>query len=79
MNDEMLRRVKIVIERHPEGYVGFAIGLNGAVVGQGETFEEALADTRSAVRFHIETFGDEAWADESPVLEAYVAEALPAS
>jgi predicted RNase H-like HicB family nuclease len=45
------------------------------VVGEGDTYEEALADVKSAIRFHIETFGQEVLEVESPVLEAFVAEA----
>jgi predicted RNase H-like HicB family nuclease len=44
-------------------------------VGEGDTYEDVLADIKSAIAFHIETFGDEVFASESPVLEAFVAEA----
>ncbi len=30
-----MRQFKIVIEKHPEGYVAYPIGITGAVVGQG--------------------------------------------
>jgi predicted RNase H-like HicB family nuclease len=50
-------KLKVIIERHRDGYVAYPIGIKGAVVGQGETYEEALADVRSAIRFHAETFG----------------------
>lgn len=69
-----MRSLKILIEKHPDGYVAYPLGLKGVVVGEGETYEEALADVKSAIRFHIETFGAEALEDESPVLEAFVAE-----
>lgn len=52
-----MRQFKIVVEKHPEGYVAYPLGLKGVVVGEGDTHEEALADVRSAIRFHIETFG----------------------
>ena len=52
--------MKILLEKHPEGYVGYPAGVQGVVVGQGDTFEEALRDVQSAIRFHIETFGREA-------------------
>ncbi len=48
----------IIVERHPEGYVAYPIGLKGIVVGEGDTNEEAIADVKSAIRFHIETFGE---------------------
>ena len=67
--------VKIVVEKHPEGYVAYPLGIDGVIVGQGESYEEALADVRSAIRFHIETFGSESLGTETPVLEAFVAEA----
>ena len=67
--------MKVIIEKHSDGYVAYPLGLKGVVVGQGDTYEEALADVKSAIRFHVETFGVEALESESPVLEAFVAEA----
>jgi predicted RNase H-like HicB family nuclease len=67
--------VKIIVEKHPEGYVAYPLGIDGVIVGQGESYEEALADVRSAIRFHIETFGPGSLWTETPVLEAFVTEA----
>jgi predicted RNase H-like HicB family nuclease len=67
--------MKIVIEQHADGFVAYPLGLKGVVVGEGDTFGEALADVESAIRFHIETFGREVLEDESPVIEAFIAEA----
>ena len=47
----------IVVEQHSDGYVAYALGMNGTVVGDGDSYEEALADVKSAIRFHVETFG----------------------
>jgi predicted RNase H-like HicB family nuclease len=69
-----MRQFKIVVERHPEGYVAYPLGLKGIVVGEGDTYEEALADVKSAIRFHIETFGHDVFDGDSPVLEVFVAE-----
>lgn len=71
----MENMLKIIIEKHPEGYVAYPLGLKGVIVGEGDTYEEALDDVKSAIRFHIETFGPEVLEAESPVLEAFVAEA----
>ncbi len=68
------QRYKIVVERHPEGYVAYPLGLKGVVVGEGETADEAIADVRSAIAFHIETFGDEGVEAEAPILDAFVTE-----
>jgi predicted RNase H-like HicB family nuclease len=69
-----MRNFKIVVEKHPDGYCAYPIGLKGVVVGQGDTKEEALADIQSAIRFHIETFGDEVLDIDPPILEAYISE-----
>jgi predicted RNase H-like HicB family nuclease len=74
----MTATLKIVVEKHSDGYVAYPLGLaRGAVVGQGDSYEEALADVRSAIAFHVETFGAQALAaaEEDPVLEVFVAEA----
>lgn len=69
----MTRKLKIIVERHEDGYVAYPIGLKGVVVGEVNTYEEALADVKSAIAFHIETFGGEVLKEDSPVLEAFVA------
>jgi len=69
-----MRQYKIIVEKHPDGYVAYPLGLKGVVVGQGDTYEEALADVKSAIRFHIESFGKDVLEVEPPILEAYVAE-----
>ncbi len=70
-----MKNIKIIVERHSDGYIAYPLGIQGVVVGEGDTYEEALADVRSAIRFHVETFGVEVLEPESPVLEAFVAEA----
>src|SRR4051794_1658238 len=68
----MAAALKIVVEKHSDGYVAYPLGLSrGTVVGQGETYDEALADVRSALAFHVETFGPEslAQAQDDPILE----------
>ena len=67
--------MKIIVERHPDGYVAYPLGLKGVVVGQGDTYDQAVADVTSAIRFHIDTFGKEALESESPVLEAFLTDA----
>lgn len=69
-----MRQIKIVVEKHPDGYVAYPLGIRGVVVGEGDTYEEALSDVKSAIRFHIETFGEEVLEEDSPVLEAFLTE-----
>jgi predicted RNase H-like HicB family nuclease len=66
--------IKIIVEKHDDGYVAYPLGLRGVVVGEGDTYEDAIDDVKSAIRFHIETFGKGAFTESSPVLEAFVAE-----
>ena len=70
-----MTQYKIIVEKHTDGYVAYPLGLKGVVVGQGDTYEEALSDVKSAIRFHIESFGKEVLDVDPPILEAFVAEA----
>jgi predicted RNase H-like HicB family nuclease len=70
-----MRNVKIVIEKHSDGFVAYPLGTKGVVVGEGDTYEEAFADVRSALKFHIETFGTEILDAQPSVLEAFLTEA----
>jgi predicted RNase H-like HicB family nuclease len=70
-----MRQYKIIVEKHPDGYVAYPLGMKGVVVGQGDTYEEALSDVKSAIRFHINTFGVDVLEVDPPILEAFVAEA----
>ncbi|HEX4796269.1 MAG TPA: type II toxin-antitoxin system HicB family antitoxin [Humisphaera sp.] len=66
--------MKIIIEKHSDGFVAYPFGLKGVVVGQGDTYQEALDDVKSAIRFHIETFGEEVLKSDAPVLDAFMIE-----
>lgn len=70
-----MKAVKIVVEKHPDVYVAYPLGAKGIVVGQGDSYEAAVADLKSALQFHLETFGAEALDIDPPILEAFVAEA----
>ena len=70
-----MRQIKIIVEKHPDGYVAYPLGVKGIVVGEGDTYEAALADVKSAIQFHIQTFGENVLEVQPPVLEAFIAEA----
>lgn len=70
-----MQQIKIILEKHPDGYVAYPLGLKGVVVGEGDTYEEALTDIKSAILFHIKSFGKEVLNVEPPILEAFIAEA----
>ena len=69
-----MKQYKIIVEKHPDGYVAYPLGIKGVVVGEGDTYEEALADIKSAIKFHLDTFGKKALEIEPAVLEAFIAE-----
>ena len=69
-----MTRLKIVIEQHPDGYVAYPLGLNGVIVGEGDTYDAALADVTSAIQFHLDTFGSDAFDTDEPILDAFLTE-----
>jgi predicted RNase H-like HicB family nuclease len=54
-----MRSIKIIVEKRPDGYVAYPLGIKGVVVGEGDSYEEALKDVKSAIKFHMESFGDD--------------------
>ena len=70
-----MKQYKIVVEKHPDTYVAYPLGMKGVVVGQGDTYEAVLVDVKSAIKFHIDTFGSENIDVDPPVIEAFIAEA----
>ena len=68
------RSIKVIVEKHADGYVAYPLGMKGVVVADGDTFDEAMREVESAIRFHIKTFGPDAMDGPEP-LEAFVAEA----
>ncbi len=55
-----MTQIEVVIEKHPDGYVAYSLGLKGVVVSQGDSYDEVLSEGTSAIRFHIETLDPEA-------------------
>ena len=70
-----MQPIKIIIEKHLDGYVAYPIGIKGIVVGEGDTYEEAIADVKSAIQFHIDTFGREVL-ETNEISETFVAEVV---
>jgi len=77
MNPEMQpsRPIKVIVEKHADGYIAYPLGMRGVVVAQGDSFDEVVREVHSAIKAHIETFGSEA-IDGSEPLEAFVAETV---
>jgi predicted RNase H-like HicB family nuclease len=69
-----MKHIKIIVEQHPDGFVAYPLGLKGVVVGQGDSYETALADAKSAIEFHLETFGPDVLEVEPPILAAFLTE-----
>ena len=65
-------KYKIIVEQHEDGFVAYPLGFAGSVTGQGDTADDAISGVQSAIRFHIETFGQDVFADGSSLLNAYV-------
>ena len=70
-----MQSFKIIVEKHTDGYVAYPLGIKGVVVGEGDTYEQAVANMTSAIKFHIETFGTEVIETEERLLDVFIAEA----
>jgi predicted RNase H-like HicB family nuclease len=69
-----MRALKSIVERHSDGFLAYTLALKDVVMGQGDSYEAALADAILAAQFHIQSFGTEAFDDDSDVEAAYIAE-----
>jgi predicted RNase H-like HicB family nuclease len=67
-------KVKIIVEHEEDGYIAYPLGMKGVVIGQGDTFQEALSDVTSAIRTHIEQFGRGCLEGADSSREAFIAE-----
>lgn len=45
-----MKLIKIIVEKYADGYVAYPLGLKGIVVGEGDTYEEALSEEPPNVR-----------------------------
>lgn len=71
----MVKNIRIIVEKHEDGYVAYPLGLKGVVVGEGDSHADALADATSAAQFHVETFGLDAFDEANEVTEVTIEEA----
>lgn len=53
---EKMKQIRIIVEKHSDVYIAYPIGIKGVVIGEGDTYEEALKDVKSAIKIHMETF-----------------------
>jgi hypothetical protein len=67
-----MREIKIVVEQHADGFVAYPLGLKGVVVGEGDRCDEAIDDVKSAIRFHIETFGPDVLDSDEQIIDAFM-------
>ncbi len=67
-----MRQLRVIVEQHEDGYVAYPLGLRGTVVGEGDSFEEAVADVNSAIKFHIETFPEAEVGTQGHVVGVYM-------
>ena len=53
-----MRSLGIIIEKHPDVYVAYPPGMKGVIVGEGGSYEQVLADVKSAILEHLEVLGE---------------------
>jgi hypothetical protein len=56
LRGQPIKPVKVIVEKHPDGYIAYPLGVKGVVVGQGDTYEKAMADIGSAIIFPYRDF-----------------------
>lgn len=69
-----MKEFKIIVEKHSDGFVAYPLGLKGVVVGEGDTYEDAPSDVNSAIKFQIESFGDDVFESDSPINDVFMTE-----
>jgi len=37
-----MKQFKIILEKHSDGYIAYPLGVEGVVIGQGDTYEEPI-------------------------------------
>jgi predicted RNase H-like HicB family nuclease len=72
----MKKQIKVIVEKHSDGYVAYPIGMKGVVVAEADSYEEVLLEIKSAIDFHIETFGKDIFEGEDIATEVFIAETL---
>jgi hypothetical protein len=70
--DLLMRQIKILVEKHLNEFVAYAVGVKGARSGVGTTYEEALAGVRLPEKLYPESFRKDLVAMRPPVVEAVV-------
>jgi hypothetical protein len=68
----LMRQIRIVVEKHSNEFIAYAVGVKGARSGVGTTYEEALAGVRLPEKLYPESFAKGLVAMRPPVMEAVV-------
>ncbi len=68
-----MKSINIIIEKHSECYLAYPLGLSGVLLSRGNTYQEALENIKSTIKFHLETFRKETFKDES-IIETFIDE-----
>lgn len=74
-----MKNLKVIVEKHADGHIAYPLGMKGAVVAQADSYDEVMENVKSAIAFHLETFGPDVLEGRDDIIEAFVAEAaIPA-
>jgi len=70
-----MKAVTIVVEKHPDTYVACPFGLKGVAVGQGDSYAAGGAYLKSALQFHVGSFGADRLNVDPLMLEGFMGSA----
>jgi hypothetical protein len=69
-----MRQIRIIVERHSNRFVAYALGVPGGKATYGSTYEEALARLSRSADVYPKSLAADLVAMRPPVLEACVLE-----
>ncbi len=64
--------IKFIVEQHSDGFIAYPLGIQGIVAGQGSTYNEALNSAKSALKFHVDTFGADVLESDDKIIDAFI-------
>lgn len=69
-----MTQLKIIVEKHPDGYIAYPLGRGDGVVGRGKTSEHALSNVKAALRSQADSVEEQASSLTPAIIEAFVSE-----
>ena len=50
-----MKQIKIIFEKHPDACIAYPIGLKGVIIGEGNTYEEVIANLQTFKHYNLKS------------------------